>query len=102
MTYNAGQLCRSAAEVLAVRPRATASRVATELGVDRHTLRRALRSSGASYRDLQRQATLAALSRLAASDPPRSAKQIAAEVGFPSGVALSHYLRRNGRAHNAP
>lgn len=95
MAYCIKLIYQETVAVLSVAPRAAADEVAGKLGVDRHTLHRAVRACGTSFRELQRAATLRALERIAESGPPRSAKLIAFEIGFPSAAALAHYRVRN-------
>jgi hypothetical protein len=85
-------------ELLTASPRLRLDEVAARLGMERHTVTRALAASGRRFRTLQTDATLAALRRLAAQDPPRSAKLLAIELGFSSRVAFAHFLRRHGGA----
>lgn len=79
---------------LATAPRPTLDELARELEVERHTVERALAAQGASFRRLQRGATVSAIARLRAAHPPLSQKTIAYELGFASPAALAHFQRR--------
>ncbi|HET9784442.1 MAG TPA: hypothetical protein VFP94_05705 [Terriglobales bacterium] len=95
MAYDPVLICRCLEDHLARAPRLRLSQLAAGLGVDRHTITRALASSGQSFRAMQEEATRTAMERLAAADPPRSGKMLAEELGFSSPVALAHYRRRH-------
>ena len=95
MAYDPALICRRLAEQLAQAPRLRLSQLATRMGVDRHTITRALASSGQSFRAMQAEATRKAMEKLEAADPPRSVKMLADELGFSSPVALAHYRRRH-------
>lgn len=95
MAYDPRNLNRHTEAILERAPRIGMAEVVRQLGVDRHTLQRALRKAGVRYKDLQRTATLAAACRLLAGGEPRSIKMAAQILGFPSAEAMSHYLARN-------
>lgn len=95
MAYNPELIVRALRELLARTPRLRLSEAARRMGVDRHTLTRALAASGLHFRGLQGEATLTALHQLLSAHPPRSAKLLAQELGFSSPAAFSHYLRRH-------
>lgn len=95
MAYDSGLIVRRIDEFLERSPRLRLAEAARRLGMDRHTIARALAASGRQYRTMQRDAILAAVRRWAEQNPPRSAKLLAHEIGFSSRVALSHYLRRH-------
>ena len=96
MSYSRELICRRVAELLAATPRLRLDEVAARLGVERHTVTRALARAGQDFRRLRDEATKAALGRLLTGDAPRSAKMLARELGFSSAAALSHYLQRRG------
>lgn len=96
MSYSRELICRGVAELLAATPRLRLDEVAVRLGVERHTVTRALAAAGRDFRRLRDEATMAALRRLQAGGAPRSAKVLARELGFSSAAALGHYLQRRG------
>lgn len=96
MAYDAALIRQRAEEILSAAPRMRIADLARRLDIERHTLQRALRGGGQTYRELQQRMTLAAVHRLRAADSPRTAKSVAYELGFSSPVALAHFLRRHG------
>ncbi len=95
MAYNLRVIREQTAVLLESSPRLSLGAVARRLGVDRHTVERALKAEGMQFRDLQRELTLRAAARLRADGLPRSLKLAADQLGFPSAGALAQFLRRH-------
>jgi len=81
---------------LSTLPRKPLGDVARELGVDRHTVERAVISrTGKTFRQLQHEAVVARAVRLLNCEPARSVKEVALLLGYTSASAFSRALRRD-------
>ena len=95
MAYSGQVIRERTLALLQSAPRLPLAAVARRMGLDRHTVERALKAGGARFRDLQRDCTLRLATRLLSGDPPMSLKLVAYKLGFPSPGALTQFLRRN-------
>lgn len=94
VAYADEAIIRSVLKRLAARPFDDLKRVAGELGVDRHTIARALkRQSRMAFVDLQRDCVFASLDRLSTDDRPVSRKQAAALFEC-SSRTVTRWVRR--------
>lgn len=91
MAYRDGTVVAETKRLLAERPWRSLAEIGRALGVSRATIGRALRETGATFRQTRAQAVAQKMELLRAH--PRSAKEVAAELGFPSPSAFAHYLR---------
>lgn len=82
-------------------PRTSLSAIAQRLGVERHSLERAVRRvTGKNFRQLQAEAVLRKAVDLLALEPSRSVKEISFLLGYKSSRAFSRFVRR--ASGNAP
>jgi len=95
MAYSGQVIRERTLAILQAAPRLPLAAVARRMGLDRHTVERALKAGGVSFRDLQRDCTLRLATRLLSGDPPMSLQLVAYQLGFPSPGALTQFLRRN-------
>jgi AraC-like DNA-binding protein len=80
---------------LSVMPRLRLARLATDLGLERHTIERAVRKLlGTCFRDYQQGKVLAHALVLLRERPTASVKQIALELGYTSPDAFSRFLKK--------
>lgn len=102
MAYDLNQLAVVAQRRMENAPVILLKDLATQLGVDRHTVSRALRLKfGSSYRELQRQCILRRLAALSCGQP-RSRKELAYAIGYSHPTSLARILRRANQSKSAP
>lgn len=90
MAYDLRLLAERVEAYLSASPRKLLRDVAAELGVDRHTVERAVRDrTGKTFRQLQREALAAEALKLLTSEPPRSVKEVCFLLGYRSSSGFS-------------
>lgn len=95
MAYDLIGLFERVRTVLSERPRTPLAALAAELGVERHTLERAVRkAAGASVRTLRARVLLEASGMLLREQPWLSVKEVAARAGYPSARAFAAAFKR--------
>jgi AraC-like DNA-binding protein len=96
VAYNLKRLAEAVVDRLAHTPLVPLRVLARELGVERHTVARALgKHVSTTYRQLQRRSLEARVRRLASVGTPRTSKEIATALGYSRSSALSRRLRRS-------
>lgn len=104
MAYRNGIVIEATKRLLDERPWRSLEEVSRALGISRATVGRELRAAGITFREARAKAVAEKLARLRVRPVPRAAKELAAELGFPSASAFAHYLgaRRNRASQNDP
>src|SRR6267142_1037105 len=82
--------------ILLKNPSTHLHRIAICLNIERHTITRALKSKGLSFRRLRAEMIVEAVETLLTKCPLRSQKEIAYLLGFRSQSAFSHFKKRHG------
>lgn len=94
MSYNTELLVRRAANIMVMDPYVKLSDLSQALGVERHTLGRAvLAVSGTTFRKLRRRLILERAMRYFHDEPNLSLKEVAARLGFSSARAFTRYVK---------
>ena len=94
MAYDLRLLVERVEACLSAAPRKPLCGVARELGVDRHTVERAVKQSkGKTFRQLQLELLVANALKLLTSEPPRSVKEVSFLLGYRSPSDFSRALR---------
>ena len=88
-------IVREIKKILNTQPKTKVNEIARTLRISRHTIMRALRSHGLSFRSLGIEQLNRRIHELSNSSPPLAMKEIAFELGFPSLSSFSHYARRH-------
>ncbi len=92
--YPRDTVLRAFSRALEAKPHERLEKIAASAGVSPNTLKRALNGAGTSFRFARARALLGAIENAEMALPPRSRKQIAEMLGFPSPSALSHFIQR--------
>ncbi len=96
MAYNLTILSELVRSELTTEPRLTLSTLAHQLGVDRHTVQKAIRlTRGTSFRELQSDLLLARTHALLRSSPALSVKEISHCLGYGSSRAFQRFVLRS-------
>jgi transcriptional regulator GlxA family with amidase domain len=95
MTYNQRKLLKELEALVSSTPRIRLSEIARTLGVDRHTIENAMRSSrNTSFRDYKRQELMQmALAML--NQPDISVKEIGIRLGYASAASFSRFVQQS-------
>ncbi len=94
MSYDHTLLCRDVVSLLHQRPRLTATALAKQLRVDRHTISRAIRTElELTFRELQARECLASIRRHMTESPELCLKEIAARLRYASGASFARRVR---------
>ncbi len=95
MTYNQRKLLKELDVLVSNTPRIRLSEIAKTLGVDRHTIENAMRSSrNTSFREYKRRELLQmALAML--NQPDISVKEIGAKLGYSSAASFSRFVQQS-------
>jgi len=103
MSYDHHQLVDAAVRLMAEVPTRPLVEVASLCGVSRHTLTRAFKRDAAlSCGEVRRQCIDLKLQELMRATPPKSIKEISAELGFATSRSLARWLKHeNGLAPRA-
>jgi transcriptional regulator GlxA family with amidase domain len=95
MTYNQRKLLKELDMLVSNTPRIRLSEIARTLGVDRHTIENAMRSSrNTSFREYKRRELLQmALAML--NQPDVSVKEIGIKLGYSSAASFSRFVQQS-------
>lgn len=95
MAYDPAGICLHVEETLRVAPCTPLARVSQALGVDRHTIERAIRlERGKSFRELRRELLCFRARQLLVGRPAASIKEISYLLGFHSPQAFARFTKR--------
>src|SRR5262245_32800109 len=96
MAYDGHRLFAVVDSLLANNPRITLHEISDRLGVERHTVEKAVRlESKKTFRELQRQYLYRQACGLLSEFPPKPLKQIASNLGYSTVQAFHRFLVRN-------
>lgn len=77
------------------RPRISLQRLSRQLGVERHTLEKAVRNmKGSSFREFQREVILIHITEALRADPGMPFKELAATLGYSSVQAFTRFVSK--------
>ena len=95
MTYNRRMLLKEVDDLIATTPRIRLSEIARSLGVDRHTIENAMRTTrDTSFREYKRQELLqVAMAML--NQPDVSVKEIGIKLGYSSAASFSRFVQQS-------
>ena len=95
MSYDFDHLFRRVSAELDQSPRTSISALSRQLGVDRHTIGRAVHAStGRTFRAWQRELLYARACKLLQTESTKSIKEIAVLLGYGSTRAFGRFLAR--------
>jgi AraC-like DNA-binding protein len=95
MAYDRQRLVREVDAILWSKPHSSLSSICHQLGVERHTIRTAMRQiKQTSFRQYQRELILREATRLLKSKPNLSIKQVAVRLGYRSPLTFSRYFKK--------
>ncbi len=95
MTYNRRMLLKEVDDLIASTPRIRLSEIARSLGVDRHTIENAMRSSRrTSFRDYRRKELLQ-MAQVMLNRPDVSVKEIGIKLGYSSAASFSRFVQQS-------
>jgi transcriptional regulator GlxA family with amidase domain len=94
MTYNQSKLLKELDLLIASTPSIRLSEVARRLGVDRHTLENAMRSTRhTSFREYKR-GELVKMARVMLDRPDISVKEVGIRLGYASAASFSRFVQQ--------
>jgi AraC family transcriptional regulator, transcriptional activator of pobA len=95
MTYNQRKLLKELDVLVSNTPRIRLSEIAQSLGVDRHTIENAMRTTrNTSFREYKRQELLqVAMAML--NQPDVSVKEIGIKLGYSSAASFSRFVQQS-------
>jgi transcriptional regulator GlxA family with amidase domain len=95
MTYNRRMLLKEVDTLIASTPRIRLSDIARSLGVDRHTIENAMRSTRRiSFREYRRKELLQMV-RAMLEQPDVSIKEIGIKLGYSSAASFSRFVQQS-------
>jgi transcriptional regulator GlxA family with amidase domain len=95
MTYNRRQLLKELDELVTATPRIRLSEIARSLGVDRHTIENAMRSTrSVSFREYKRHQLLE-MARTMLYQPNVSIKEVGIKLGYSSAASFSRFVQKS-------
>jgi AraC family transcriptional regulator, transcriptional activator of pobA len=95
MTYNQRQLLKELDALVSNTPRIRLSEIARTLGVDRHTIENAMRSSrNMSFREHKRRELLQ-MAMAMLNQPDISVKEIGVKLGYSSAASFSRFVHQS-------
>jgi transcriptional regulator GlxA family with amidase domain len=95
MTYNRRQLLKELDELVISMPRIRLSEIARSLGVDRHTIENAMRSTRSiSFREYKRHQLLE-MARTMLYQPNVSIKEVGIKLGYSSAASFSRFVQKS-------
>lgn len=100
--YHSEAIVLAVEKALRLKPASYLGEIAECLRVDRHTIARAMKSRGLSFRELRGEIILNSAHFLLTGAPPRSRKEVACLLGFTSQSAFSHFMKRHFDARDNP
>ncbi len=94
MTWNIDELINGINSLLSTEPSLGLRKISFLLGVERHTLERAVHSrKGMCFREYKQKLKLEQAVSLLAQDPNRSCRLVAKSLGFGSSAAFSRFIK---------
>jgi two-component system response regulator YesN len=94
MAYNLAEIAKRVRRLIDSKPRITLQEVAQSVGVERHTVEKAIRLEFArSFRAVQQRSTLRKARALLLQSPMLSVKEVAFALGYRSPQAFSRFCR---------
>ena len=94
MTYNRRQLLKELDVLVATTPRIRLSEIARTLGVDRHTIENAMRSTRSiSFREYKKNELLQ-MARAMLDQPNVSVKEVGIRLGYSSAASFSRFVQK--------
>ena len=97
--YDCDQIARAAVEILTSDPRISLGAVSQRLGVESHTIRRAVRRTyGQSLNQLRASALVRRYHELSTEIPARSIKEIAWQLGYTPRAFSRRFKQVSGRS----
>jgi len=94
MTYNRRMLLKEVDDLVSSTPRIRLAEIARTLGVDRHTIENAMRSSRrTSFREYRRKELLE-MARAMLDLPDVSVKEIGIRLGYSSAASFSRFVQQ--------
>ncbi len=95
MTYNRRQLLKELDALVARTPRIRLSEIAQTLGVDRHTIENAMRSTRSiSFREYKRKELLQ-MAQTLLDQPDVSVKEVGIRLGYSSPASFSRFVTKS-------
>jgi AraC-like DNA-binding protein len=95
MAYDVTEIAKQVQRLIDARPRIALEEVARSLGVERHTIERAVRLElHSSFRVTQQRATLKKAQALLLRTPMLSVKEVAFALGYRSPQAFARFCRK--------
>ena len=95
MTYNRRQLLKELDALVASTPRIRLSEIARTLGVDRHTIENAMRSTRSiSFREYKRKELLQ-MAQAMLDEPNVSVKEVGERLGYASPASFSRFVQKS-------
>jgi transcriptional regulator GlxA family with amidase domain len=95
MTYNRRQLLKELDALVTATPRIRLSEIARSLGVDRHTIENAMRSTRSiSFREYKRHQLLE-MARTMLYQPNVSIKEVGIKLGYSSAASFSRFVQKS-------
>jgi methylphosphotriester-DNA--protein-cysteine methyltransferase len=95
MTYNRRQLLKELDELIASTPRIRLSEIAHTLGVDRHTIENAMRSTRSiSFREYKRRELLQ-MAQSMLDKPGVLVKEVGIKLGYSSAASFSRFVSKS-------
>lgn len=100
MAYDHDAIVWQVTKLLTAQPGRSLESIAAHLGIERHTITRALKDAGSgTFEAVQASAILAALDRVWAEGSLKSKKELAASLGL-APASLSRWITRHAKARN--
>jgi transcriptional regulator GlxA family with amidase domain len=95
MTYNRRQLLKELDTLVSATPRIRLSEIARSLGVDRHTIENAMRSTrSTSFREYKKNELLQ-MARAMLDQPNVSVKEVGIKLGYSSAASFSRFVQKS-------
>ncbi len=95
MTYNQRKLLKELDVLVSNTPRIRLSEIARSLGVDRHTIENAMRTTrNTSFREYKRQELLQ-IAMAMLNQPDVSVKEIGIKLGYSSAASFSRFVQQS-------
>ena len=95
MAYNQHLTADAVYARLLQQPRTSLQKLSASLGIERHTIRRALLSRfGLTFRELQTQCLLRLAAEMQQKQPGHSAKEVSFAIGYKSAASFARLIKR--------
>ena len=96
MAYYLHGLCEAIIRLLTENPGSGLKTVAAKLGVERHTIEKAVKTcKGVTFRDLRSQIIVSSARRMLVEEPCLTVAQVAHRLGLSSGQTLTRTLKKH-------